>query len=122
MIFTPSGTYAARLRTECANLSADEAHAAHDLALYAMNTGDLYRERTLPLIAHVARRVRKGLPTTLGPWQALVLRAARMYAAEMGSNPLHRVPAWRRDAIADAAAFDLIAHYQEQIAETLNGD
>lgn len=109
----------ADLAGRAANLSAEEAHAAEDLALYTVNTASLYREKALPTIAWCAGRIARKLPYTLGPWQRLADAGDSAYRAELGDSPLRRVPSWRQDAVRDAAAVLIARNYVEEIAEAL---
>ncbi len=84
---------------------------ARELALYAVNDGDLYRQRALPIIANLRRKRARGIydPTlALKLWRYLADDAAKSYSKLFG--PCRFSPATR-----DLAAAEIAAHYQEEL-------
>lgn len=91
---------------------------AHELVLFAVNDGDLYRQSAQPIMENLARRLRKG---TLDPelavkaWQYHAERAARAYGREhLTGSEWQRVfpPAVRREAAREFARY-----YMEEIRD-----
>lgn len=89
--------------------------AARELALYAINTGELYARHVRPVIDCLARKMARG---TYDPAKAPILwrhfadHAARAYSREFGScERLFDV------ATRTLAADEIADHYAEQIAE-----
>ena len=87
--------------------------AARELALYAVNTGRLYRERATPIITNLRRKKAKGTydaVLAVKAWRHLADAAAKEYAREFG--PVRFNPATR-----DIAAVEIADHYEETVNE-----
>ena len=90
--------------------------AARELSLYATNHGDLYRQRTQPVIANLRRKIAKGAyDPELAPfaWQHVADDAARLYCREFGCNLQDTFPR----TVRQAAALEIMAHYAEAVNE-----
>lgn len=88
--------------------------AARELALYAVNDGDLYRSRALPIIANLRRKRAKGTydaALAVKAWRHLADDAAKAYSREFG--PVRFSPATR-----DAAAAEIADHYADHLNES----
>lgn len=87
---------------------------AREISLYAVNTESLYRQRALPIIANLRRKIARGTydaTLALKAWQYLADDAAKLYAKEF------------RCTVADkptrtAAAAEIAEHY----ADALTGE
>lgn len=106
----------ARLAEQAANLSAAEAHAANDLALYTVNIGVLYAAFR-PQMLHMAKQARAGRVVSHRPWIAHASAGRRAYESELGQDALHAVATFRQDAVLSAAALQIADHYSEELAE-----
>jgi len=98
-------------------LTPEEAHAVTDLTLYAVNTGALYRDRTLATIVCQAEQRAQGLRVTRAPWLLIALAARRMYTAELKADPMAAVAPFRQGSVMAVVAASIEANYQEEIAE-----
>jgi hypothetical protein len=98
-------------RQEC------DAVEAQELALYAVNTGDLYRQRAQPIIANLARKIVAGkydAALALKAWRYLADDAAQRYRREFsmvgGFSPATR----------DAASAEIAQRYAEELEHAAN--
>ena len=85
-----------------------------ELVLYATNDGDLYRQRVLPIVANLARKVKKGtFDATLSVklWRYLADDAAKKYRSDF------RMSGGFDPATREAAAREFAEHYDEAIRE-----
>ena len=92
-------------------LTPEQAHAAHDLALYAVNTRELYPDAIQIMKARAAYSVD---PASLQCWGHFTRRARALYARELGHN----------GSMFDTRTFvaavrEIHEHYAEQQAEIL---
>lgn len=95
------------------NTAADPIYA-REIALFAVNTESLYRQRALPIIANLKRKLAKGTydaTLALKAWQYLADDAAKLYAKEFGCQLVNK-------ATRTAAAAEIAEHY----ADALEGD
>lgn len=81
--------------------------AARELALYAENDGTLYRQMAQPIIANLARKMRKGqydIQKAVKAWEHFTTAAAQKYCRDFGSphDSYYRMfnAATRREAAA----------------------
>ncbi len=92
---------------------------SRELAIYAVNNGDLYRRRTQPIINNLARKIAKGVyqdDLALKLWFWLANDAAQRYAREFGSAG----DKWfRMFTVADRreAAAELADYYADELHE-----
>lgn len=89
--------------------------AARELALYAVNTGELYARRARPIIDCLARKVARGTyDAAKAPiiWRHFADDAARAYSREFGSGERLFSVATRA-----LAATEIADHYSEELAE-----
>lgn len=91
--------------------------AARELALYAENDGYLYRHHAKPIIANLARKMRKGqydAAKAVKLWEHFATEAAKKYCRDFGTpnEAYFRVfnAATRREAAAQ-----LEESYREQV-------
>ena len=93
---------------------------ARELALYAVNSATLYRQRALPVIANLAKKKAAGAyDVTLAPrfWRHLADDAARAYVAEFyGPKPPNAFGDFTV-ATRVAAAIEIAEHYAEHLEE-----
>lgn len=93
--------------------------AARELALFAINDGDLYRQQGQPIIANLKRKIAKGVyqPTlALKLWGYLAESAAKKYVKEFGSTGdkwYQMFPPGTRSS----AAMQIANHYAEALKE-----
>jgi hypothetical protein len=86
---------------------------ARELALYAVNEGDLYRGQTQAILANLRRKIAKGVydaEKAIVLWGYLADAAAKKYRAEFGPmiggfNKATRI----------AAAREIAEHYAEEL-------
>ena len=86
--------------------------AARELALSATNNADLYRRQTLPIIANLKRKIKRGIydpGKALKLWGYLAESAAKDYAKQFGTAGDRWFemfpPDTRREAAAQIAEF-----------------
>ncbi len=87
---------------------------AREIALFAVNTESLYRQRALPIIANLRKKIAKGTydaTLALKLWQFLADDAAKLYAQEYGC-PIVNKPT------RAVAAVEIAEYY----ADALEGD
>ena len=87
---------------------------AREIALFAVNTESLYRQRALPIIANLRKKIAKGTydaALALKAWQYLADDAAKLYAKEYGCPIVNK-------ATRIAAAAEIAEYY----ADDLTGD
>lgn len=95
--------------------------AAHDLALYAVNNGNLYRQRGQPIILNLARKQAAGkYDASKAPalWRYLADDAAQRYTVEYGSAGPHGSYGNFSPATRVAAAVEIAAHYADELRDT----
>ena len=86
---------------------------ARELALYATNDGDLYRQRAQPIMLNLARKMVRGVydpALAVTAWRYMADDAAKKYSREFG--PCAFSPATR-----DLAAIEIGESYAEELAE-----
>lgn len=91
--------------------------AARELALYAENDGDLYRRMAQPIIANLARKIRKGqydAQKAIKAWEHLATAAARKYCRDFGS-PNENYFCMFNAATRREAAAQLEESYRDQV-------
>ena len=87
----------------------DEA-AAHELALFAMNSSELYRQRAVPIVKALKRKVADGsydAALAVKAWRHMADHAAKVYVRQWGG--VFSV------ATREAAARELRDHYEEEV-------
>jgi hypothetical protein len=96
--------------------STGDAVAAHELYLFAINDPELYRQRIVPVINNLRKKVKKGIyraDLALKLWRYVADDAAKRYTHGMyGHGPgygIFTVP------IREAAARELAAHYASAV-------
>lgn len=94
--------------------------AARELADYATNHGDLYRQRITPIIANLQRKLKRGAydaEKAVKLWRYAADDAAKRYAAEFGTQrewaQMFTVPT------REAAAKILADYYSEELLEEM---
>lgn len=90
---------------------------SHELALYAENNGDLYRQRIEPVIKNLRRKISKGIydpVKALMLWKYVADDAAKRYGKEFGNDDGYGIfsPAVRRET-----AIELQEYYEEAMRE-----
>lgn len=111
-------------------LTAEEAHAAEDLALYTVNTGALYpmAKAVMQWIADLTERLGRKPKTvatgvadhrTYASWVGHAKRGLAAYEREIGYDD--RTDLMRKDFVLREAARLIEDHYAEEQAETLPG-
>jgi hypothetical protein len=86
--------------------------AARELTLFAVNDGDLYRQRAQPIIKNLARKMTKGVynhDLACKGWRYLADDAAKRYAKEFGG--MFNV------ATRELTAFQLCEYYFDAVEE-----
>jgi hypothetical protein len=95
---------------ECLASRLQRNEAAHELALYAINSAELYRQRIVPIITNLRRKKARGVyDAARAPraWRYAADDAAKRYVREFGG---------RFDvADRDAAAHQIAAHYAAEL-------
>ena len=94
--------------------------AVRELVLVITNDGDLYRERTTPMIENLKKKVAKGVydrEKAVKLWQYLADEGVRRYGKEYG--PGYSV-AWLSPATRRAIAEQLRDYYEEEIMWDVN--
>ena len=94
--------------------------AVRELVLVITNDGDLYRERTTPMIENLKKKVSKGVydrEKAVKLWQYLADEGVRRYGKEYG--PGYSV-AWLSPATRRAIAEQLRDYYEEEIMWDVN--
>lgn len=99
-------------------------HAADDLALYIVNTRDLYESRALPMVRHLADAcARRDLDPATADLAAhgSVTRLVRAGLDHYRRTFRDSETGWlaRRDDVQAEAARQIVDHYREHIAETM---
>lgn len=94
--------------------------AAHELYLFAVNDSGLYRQRILPIIANLQKKIAKGTYDSvlaLKLWKYAADDAAQRYTREFGEGTGYGVftPSTRRETAAHLAD-----HYMEHLHEKKN--
>ena len=95
--------------------------AAHELALYTLNTGNLYTQQAQPIIRNLAKKIKAGKydpSKALILWGHLAERGAREYGREYGST----VGDWKMlfpPVTRKLAAKELAEHYEEELRDTV---
>ena len=90
--------------------------AAKELFLYAVNNGNLYRQRTTPAIENLRRKAQKGIydkERAVQLWQYIADEAARMYDKEFGSG--RGSMTMFNKATRNDTARQLANYYEEQV-------
>ena len=94
---------------------------AHELALYAVNDGTLYRQRAQPIMANLRKKIRKGTydaTKAIKLWCYLADAAAQAYTKESGSGGLNGSYGVFSKADRALAAKEIAAHYDEELHQT----
>lgn len=90
-------------------------HESHELYLYAVNNGNLYRTMTQSIIASLSKKASKGTydsEKAVDAWYRIATEAGKMYAKEHGSF------GFKFDVTARfTAAVELEEYYREEILE-----
>ena len=90
-------------------------HESHELYLYAVNNGNLYRSMTQSVIANVSKKASKGTydsEKAIDAWYRVATEASKLYAREHGSYGfMFNVTA------RFTAAVELEEYYREEILE-----
>lgn len=84
---------------------------AREIALFAVNTGSLYQQRALPIMANLRRKIEKGTydeTLALKAWQYLADDAAKLYAKEYGCQVVNK-------ATRAVVAAEIADHYSEEL-------
>ena len=92
---------------------------SRELALYTINTGEIYRGQTQAVIANLARKMKQG------KFDATLAVKAFEYVAEVGAKQYHKEfgtpgQAWNKmfsKSDRKLAAEEMLEHYMEQITE-----
>ena len=108
-----------------------DAVAAHELALFIISDGELYRQQGLPIIQNLRRKIKRGIykaNLVLKLWRYLADSGAKKYTFEHDvysptGSYAHRAATWRNVKgygiftvpIRIATARELAAHYEEQV-------
>jgi hypothetical protein len=99
-----------------ATIATGDAVAAQELYLFAVNESELYRQRIVPVINNLRKKVKKGIyraDLALKLWRYVADDAAKRYTHGMyGHGPgygIFTVP------IREAAARELAAHYESEV-------
>ena len=92
---------------------------SRELALYTINTGEIYRNHTLPVIANLAKKKAKGIydaELAVKAFERIAEIGAKQYHKEFGSKDF----AWYKVFTPESrelAALEMLEHYEEQIEE-----
>jgi hypothetical protein len=115
-----------RLRAKKNPLEAADFHAqpgeltaGKELALYIINDSTLYKRQTLPIIANLKRKIKKGVyvpAKALILWKHLADSGAKLYHKEFGS-PGTKWSGIFNVAARKAAAIELADYYTEHVQE-----
>ena len=92
---------------------------SRELALYTINTGEIYRGQTQAVIANLARKMKQG------KFDATLAVKAFEYVAEIGAKQYHKefgsknFPWYKMftPESRELAALEMFEHYEEQITE-----
>ena len=92
---------------------------SRELALYTINTGEIYRGQTQAVIANLARKVKQG------KFDAVLAVKAFEHVAEIGAKQYHKefgsknFPWYKMftPESRELAALEMFEHYEEQITE-----
>lgn len=93
--------------------------ASHELVLYTVNDGDLYRQRVTPMLANLRRKIAKGTynrELAVKLWLYLAEAGAKKYAKEFATpSEWSRIfpPADRREAAKEFARY-----YEDELGLT----
>ena len=85
--------------------------AAHELALYAVNNAELYRQMIVPSLSNLRRKLARGVYDGVKAhklWRYVADAASHAYAVEFG-GPRFDVPT------RDEAARQIAAHYESEL-------
>ena len=85
----------------------DFEHEKRELDLYIMNDSDLYRQRFMPILLNLARKLKRGVyDHELAPklWQYLVDQGAKKYIQEFGGTVRRTFPKEARMELAQEIA------------------
>lgn len=90
---------------------------SRELALYTMNTGEIYRKQTQAVIANMARKMKQGKFD-----KAMAVKAFE-YVADTGSKSYKKEFGYGF-SVSDRklAAAEMLDHYMEQIEQTAKGE
>ena len=93
--------------------------AAREFALYIQNDGDLYRQRTTPIINNLAKKIKKGIykkERALDLWDYLSTAGVKKYFQVFGGKgDIERVSTATRRLVSK----ELADYYQEEIDDTV---
>ena len=107
------------IRESIFDSSSNSSQDAVELYLYIVNDSDLYHRKTLPIIANLKRKYKKG---TYDPelavklWMHLADEGARQYKKEFGSDPDEPHYLFNRAVRMDVAR-ELRDRYEEDVME-----
>lgn len=95
---------------------------SHELFLYAINNGDLYRQRITPIINNLKKKIKKGIynPTlALKLWKYAADDAAQKYTKEFGGSGNKSYGSFN---VADRkkAAIEMQLYYGDELTEKTN--
>ena len=85
----------------------DWEHEKRELDLYIMNDSELYRQRFMPIIMNLARKMKRGVyDHKIAPklWQYLVDAGAKQYVTEFGGTIRQQFPVEARRELAQQLA------------------
>ena len=91
--------------------------SARELALFAVNDGELYRRQTTPIIANLKRKIKRGVyesSKALKLWGYLAESAAKDYAKQFGGARDKWSEMFPPDTRREAAA-QIAKHYNDAI-------
>ena len=97
---------------------------SRELALYTINTGEIYRKQTQAVIANMARKMKQGkfdAELAIKAFEHVAETGARAYNKDFGTpdtNPLKMFSKSDRKL----AAAEMLDHYMEQIEQTAKGE
>ena len=94
-----------------------DASAARELRLFIDNDAQLYRSQTVPIMANLCRKIRKGIysrPRAVKLWRYLVDNGAKKYAREFGTG-IGDAAMIFPGVVRDHVARELGAHFEREL-------
>jgi hypothetical protein len=96
--------------------------AARELALYAVNDGDLYRQRAQPIMVNLRKKIKNGkydAAKALKLWLFLADAAAQKYTREFGGSGNGSYGSFSKSDRREAAA-EIAENYEEELRSSTN--